>query len=184
MAKASAFFRLETQEERPAKKKRRKKQSKSEDAASDDPEGLDQSGPKVPAKTQRALKEALAEGRGQAAHAAYLRILHFTPDWKLPDEDLMKMIEILLKESDWGNSVPFMEEYVARSLGDSDQVRLRLVKILLTAQRRPSRAMRVLAEITPGRLSPSLEQARAKLEAQAQQMLDDGVLELDGEAWQ
>lgn len=183
-AKALAFLQPDEPTSRPKKKKKKNNTDRISGTAPGDEEQADRGGSELPAKTLRALKEGLGAGQGQVAHSAYLRILHFSPDWKLPDEDLMQMIELLLKESDWGNSVPLMEQYVARSLADSDQVRLRLAKILLTVQRRPSRAMRVLGELSPDRLPPSLEQIRAKLAAQAQQMLDDGVLELDGEAWQ
>jgi hypothetical protein len=46
---------------------------------------------------------------------------------------------------------------------------------------RPVAALRVLEEIPPGSLPADLETARAKLARKAQQLLEEGVLELEGD---
>ena len=60
-------------------------------------------------------------------------------------------------------------------------MRVKLAQILIRDFQRPVAALRVLEEIPPGSLPADLEAARARLAREAQQMLEEGVLELEGD---
>ena len=64
---------------------------------------------------------------------------------------------------------------------NSTKMRVKLAQILIRDFQRPVAAMRVLDEIPPGSLPADLEAARTRLVRKAQQMLEDGVLELEGD---
>ena len=67
--------------------------------------------------------------------------------------------------------------YPASSL----KMRVKLAQILIRDFQRPVAALRVLEEIPPGSLPTDLEVARAKLARKSQQMLEEGVLEMEGD---
>jgi hypothetical protein len=52
---------------------------------------------------------------------------------------------------------------------------------LIRDRKRPVAALRVLEEIPVGALPAELESTRQKLASRAKRMLDDGVLELEGD---
>ena len=60
-------------------------------------------------------------------------------------------------------------------------MRVKLAQILIRDFQRPVAALRVLEEIPTGSLPADLEAARSKLTRKAQQLLDEGVLELEGD---
>jgi hypothetical protein len=62
-------------------------------------------------------------------------------------------------------------------------VRLRLAQILIHEQQRPSYALRVLSGLPAEGLGAKEAKLRRKFENEAQKMVDDGVLELEGRAW-
>ena len=57
-------------------------------------------------------------------------------------------------------------------------MRVKLAQVLIRDCQRPVAALRVLDEIPAGSLPADLEAARQKLAAKAQQMLEEGVLEI------
>jgi hypothetical protein len=62
-------------------------------------------------------------------------------------------------------------------------VRLKLAQILVQNLERPVQALKVLGAIEPGSLSGDLESARTKLARKAEQLREEGVLELEDELW-
>ena len=76
-----------------------------------------------------------------------------------------------------------MEDYLARFFADEVNLRLRLARILVEIQQRPNYALRVLAPIPDTPLPEALERLRTRLKKLAQDQIDDGVLELEGQSW-
>jgi hypothetical protein len=60
-------------------------------------------------------------------------------------------------------------------------MRVKLAQMLIRDFQRPVAALRVLEEIPPTSLPVDLEAARERLARKAQQMLEEGVLELEGD---
>jgi len=135
------------------------------------------------AAANRRLKAHLDAGNAPEAHAAYDKSARTVPGWMPPDAEWLALIQALLASNDWRGSVIVMEDYLRRRPNPSPKVRLRLAQILVKEQSRPAHALKVLDEIPPGALPENLAAAAAHLRRQAEQMREDGVLELEGEAW-
>lgn len=129
------------------------------------------------------MRRALEEGDAEAALAGYEKALRARADWRPADAEWLALIQVLATARDWSGSVKVMEDYLRRAIKPSDRVRLRLAQVLIREQQRPAHALGVLAEIPDGSLPADLEATRVRLRAQAEQMREDGVLELDGQAW-
>ena len=74
-----------------------------------------------------------------------------------------------------------MRDYCRNHPATADWVRLKLAQILIRDREHPTHALRVLEEIGEGTLPASLESVRLALAGQARLMIEDGVLELEGE---
>jgi hypothetical protein len=131
----------------------------------------------------RRLRGYLDAGETEAAQGAYDKAMRTVPGWQPPDPDWLDLIKALNAEKMWPASVSVMEDYLRRSSDPSPRVRLKLAQILIKEQQRPAHALRVLGEIPPNSLPESLDSVRQQLTRQAEQMREDGVLELEGEAW-
>ena len=131
----------------------------------------------------RRLKAHLEAGAAAEAYAAYDKAVRVIPGWTPADADWLALIQALLASADWGASVTVMEDYLRRSPKPSTRVRLRLAQVLVKEQQRPAHALKTLDEIPVGTLPANLAAAAAQLRRQAEQMREEGVLELEGEAW-
>lgn len=129
------------------------------------------------------MRRAIAEGNAAAALAFHDRAAKARASWRPTDADWLGLIQVLAAAKDWSNSVAVMEDYLDRAMKPSHRVRLRLAQVLIREQQRPVHALGVLDAIPEDSLTPDLEATRQKLRLQAEQMRDDGVLELDGKAW-
>jgi hypothetical protein len=74
-----------------------------------------------------------------------------------------------------------MRDYCRYYPGDASRVRLKLAQILIHGHRRPVAALRVLQEIPADALPADLEMVRRKLVVKANRLLEEGVLELEGD---
>ena len=79
------------------------------------------------------------------------------------------------------DSLPLMRDYCRKYPADSDKMRLKMAQVLIRDREKPTAALRVLAEIPAGALTGNSEAARIHLTRQAERMIEDGVLELEGE---
>lgn len=129
------------------------------------------------------LQKLLEEKKGSAALALYDKVSHVDKRWKLPEADLVKLIDLLHLENRLIESIPFLEDYLDRFNEHEVNLRLRLSRILVEQQQRPNYALRVLAPLPESPLPEALERLRAKIKERAQALIDDGVLELEGKAW-
>ena len=130
------------------------------------------------------LRKLLEEGKGSAALALYEKISHVNKRWKLPEAELVKLINLLHTENRLVESIPFLEDYLERFEEHTVTFRLRLGRILIEQQQRPNYALRVMSLLPAGPLPDALEKLRMRLQQEAQRQIDDGVLELEGKAWQ
>jgi membrane associated rhomboid family serine protease len=131
----------------------------------------------------RRIQGHLDAGEAEAAYGVYEKAIRTIGGWKPPDQEWLDLIKVLNGAKLWPDSVKVMEEYLRRAAEPSPRVRLKLGQILINEQSRPAHALRVLGEIAEGALPASLEALRKRLVARAEQMREEGVLELDGEAW-
>jgi hypothetical protein len=76
-----------------------------------------------------------------------------------------------------------MRDYLKRSASPSPRIRLKLAQVLIQRLSRPTLALTVLDQIATGVLPASLETTRLNLIEQAEQMREDGELELQDELW-
>ena len=60
-------------------------------------------------------------------------------------------------------------------------MRIKLAQVLIRDRQRPVAALRVLEEIPSGSLPADLESTRQKLASKAKRMVEEGVLELEGD---
>jgi membrane associated rhomboid family serine protease len=135
------------------------------------------------AAATRRLKAHLESGSIAEAYASYDKSVRTVAGWMPPDADWLALIQALLEAQDWRGAVTVMEDYLRRSPKPSARVRLRLAQVLVKEQQRPAHALKVLDEIPAGALPENLENAARQLRRQAEQMREEGVLELEGEAW-
>lgn len=95
--------------------------------------------------------------------------------------DLMGMIKALHAKGAEAQSVRLMRDHCRYFPSESSRVRVKLAQTLIRDHRRPVAALRVLEEIPAGSLPADLETVRRKLVMKANQMLEEGVLELEGD---
>jgi membrane associated rhomboid family serine protease len=170
---------------KPTRKKSRKKAvAKSGAVRGEDDEASESASAEArSARMLELLRKAIGAGDAGAALATFQKANQPPAACEPPEAELQSLIKLLQQEKMWSESVPLMEQYVRRFPAKAARVRLKLAQVLVRDQQRPVQALRVLAEIPPGALPEQLEQLRQALEQKATQMVDDGVLELEGESW-
>ncbi len=131
----------------------------------------------------RRLREHLESGSVLEAFAVYDKSVRTIAGWTPADADWLALIQALLAAEDWRTGVTVMEDYLRRSPKPSARVRLRLAQVLVKEQQRPAHALKVLDEIPEGALPENLQAAARQVRRQAEQMREEGVLELEGETW-
>jgi membrane associated rhomboid family serine protease len=131
----------------------------------------------------RRLRGFLEAGEPLAAHAAYDKALRTVAGWQPPGPDWLALIKVLLDAKESRTAIAVMETYLSREANPSPRVRLKLAQILIKQQERPAHALRVLDGFQGAALPESLEATRRQLVAEAERMREEGVLELDGDAW-
>lgn len=134
-------------------------------------------------QAQRRLRHALDEGDVHEALAEYDTSVRSVANWEPFGPDWLDLIKMLVAEKLWRESVTVMEDYLRRSPDPSPRVRITLAQVLIRELQRPAHALRVLGAIPVGALSESLEVLRRQLTRQAQEMREEGILELEGDAW-
>lgn len=134
------------------------------------------------AKLREKLTALIQEEKTHAALALFDRIVHLQPTFVLPEPQLLQLIELLHTERKWPESIPFLEQYLANYTAREIPIRLRLAQVLIDQQQRPAYGLRVLEKL-PENLGLKFAPLRDKLTAKARQLIDDGVLELEGKGW-
>ena len=134
-------------------------------------------------KSLRRMREFLKAGKPNAALTEYEKIRNLVSDTQLGERDLAAFANAFYKSKSWKNAVDFLEEYLGRFPDDAEMFRLKLANILIVIQERPRYALRVLAPISVEDMPEEITAPLAELKRRAQKQIDDGVIELEGQAW-
>jgi hypothetical protein len=133
-------------------------------------------GPAAVRRVHRMLEEASIDD-ALAAYDKASRTLYHWPS----QPDLHAMIKAFHAKGAERQSVRLMREHCRCFPEASDKMRLKLAQILINQCERPTEAARLLNESPAGSLSPDLERTRQKLLSKAAAMIEEGVLELEGD---
>jgi membrane associated rhomboid family serine protease len=127
----------------------------------------------------RSFRGHLELGETEAALAVYHKARRSATGWQPPERDWRDLIEALLEQQLWDESVIVMRDYIRELAETSPRVRLKLAQILIQKQGRPQQALKVLGQISEGSLPENLEAMRTQLAHNAEAMREEGPLELD-----
>jgi membrane associated rhomboid family serine protease len=128
----------------------------------------------------RRIRSRIDEGDIQGAVEAYDQAARSLLNWP-SQPDLLEMIKAMHARGAVRQSVRLMRDYCRFYPRESSRVRLKLAHTLIRDHQRPVAALRILQEIPAGSLPADLEMVRGKLAVMANQMLEEGVLELEGD---
>lgn len=129
------------------------------------------------------LRAAIDDGAALEALAAYHDLARMPTGWRPLEPDVLKLISVLQKGGDTIESIPVMGDYITRFPEKAARVRLKLAQVLLREQQRPHAALKVLAPLDELELPGDLHAIRERMEREARRLLDEGVLEVEGEPW-
>ncbi|WP_422928012.1 rhomboid family intramembrane serine protease [Singulisphaera sp. PoT] len=158
----------------PSKKKAK---SKSKKKLSDDDAVISES--RGASAVQR-IQSIIADGDFIGALAAYDKARKTLPEWP-PQRDLLALIKAFHARGAEVDSVRPMRDHCRRFPDASARIGLKLAFVLMRNCQRPTAALRILDEIPAGSLPAELAAAREKLRKEAAQMIEEGVLELEGD---
>ena len=128
----------------------------------------------------RRIRSLIDDGQIPAAMEAYVKATRALMNWP-SQSDLYELIKAMHARGAEADSVRLMRDHCRYYPANSAKMRVKLAQILIRDFQRPVAALRVLEEIPTGSLPADLEAARSKLTRKAQQLLDEGVLELEGD---
>ncbi len=131
----------------------------------------------------RTMRLHLELGETEAALAVYQQSMKSISGWQPPDRDWVNLISAALEQNRWAEAARVMREYVARAAEPSPRVKLKLAQILIQKLGKPQQGLRILEQLKPEELPESLRPTRALLEQQAENLRDEGELELQDEMW-
>jgi membrane associated rhomboid family serine protease len=131
----------------------------------------------------RTLRLHLELGETEAALAVYKQSINSISGWQPPDRDWVDLITAGLEQNRWAEAARVMRDYVERAESPSPRVRLKLAQILIQKLGRPQQGLRILEKLNAEELPESLRPTRAQLEKQAEDLREDGELELQDEMW-
>jgi membrane associated rhomboid family serine protease len=125
----------------------------------------------------------LNEGRAVAALGEVRQTQQVLSDFRLGERDLLRLGEALYDAGQWREAVEVFNEFIERFPKQSDLVRLLTANVMVKQQRRPTAAMRHLREVDRERLPPRYHTLYDDTRAAAERLIDEGVIELEGQAW-
>jgi hypothetical protein len=154
---------------------RAKSSKRKTDAALDGPSQEERAAAAV-----RRVQSLIEEGNVAEAMVAYDKATRTLFDWP-SQPDLYALIKVLHARGAEADSIRLMREHCRCFPRESTKMRIKLAQILIRDRQRPVAALRVLDEIPAGALPADLESTRQKLTSKAKRMLEEGVLELEGD---
>ncbi len=122
----------------------------------------------------------LDENKLTAAFAESERIRHRNPEWSPQPEQLLKLARGLRTASEMEKSAKAYREFVEVQ-PDFTLASLELAEIFVYVQERPSAAMRLLNRCEVDTFSEKQQQRHQQATQHAQNMIDDGILEIDSQ---
>lgn len=129
------------------------------------------------------LAEYLRNRNVNAAMRLYQKMKGVGGGLSLDRVSLRTMIRELQVARLWKESAPFMAEFVARFPNGADTMQLKLAQLCVVELQRPGKALDILDEMDRSRLPADQAALAKKIEAKAQQMQAEGVVEFDTEEW-
>jgi membrane associated rhomboid family serine protease len=129
------------------------------------------------------MRYCLQTGKPSGALTEYRRVVEFNPQLQIDSADMRMLIEGLCEARMWSEVGPLLERYVEQ-FPDDDLLGLKLAGMLVEIEQRPRHALRVLQKLPKRGLDERLSRRRKRIEKRARQMIDDGVLELEGRRWE
>jgi hypothetical protein len=160
---------------------------------------------KARAKAQAKYSLGYGDGNGELpspeerAAAAVLRIHSLIEDGEIPvalteydkaartyynwpsQPDLYALIKALHAQGAERESIRMMRDHFRHYPRSAPKMGVKLAQVLIRDCQRPVAALRVLEEIPPASLPADLEKARQRLARQAKELLEEGVVELEGD---
>src|SRR5262249_19653498 len=103
--------------------------------------------------------------------------------WKPDEQDWLSLIQALVDQNTWEAALPVMRDYLERAANPSPRVQLKLAQILIQKLGRPLQGLNVLGQIKSASLPGKLQPLYQHLIETAEQMREDGELELQDEMW-
>ncbi len=134
-------------------------------------------------KSTARIRKLLAQKKPSAALSEYQNAKRQPGGFSLNATDLGQLGDALYRQKLFEQAGPVYEEFIDRFPEQAASKRVKLAAILIEKQERPRAALRTLAPIAPGELTDELEKTRMKIERKANQLIEDGVLELEGRSW-
>jgi membrane associated rhomboid family serine protease len=166
----------------PPARKSRKARSKSRSSTDgDESPGTATEGEDRRSIALRKIRRLIEKGDVNAAADAYHKAAQTLFGWPPPQPELYELIKAFHAQSAEVASIRLMRDHCEHYPRESSKMGLKLAQILLRDCQRPFAARKVLQSIPAGLLSADLEKARGKLLTQAEQMLEEGVLEVEGD---
>ncbi|QDU59025.1 rhomboid family intramembrane serine protease [Aeoliella mucimassa] len=129
------------------------------------------------------IREYLEEDNVRGAATLYQKLKQHGTHVELDREELIALVKGLHERKEWALSAPLMYEWVARFPQGTDNVRLKLAQICVTALEKPARALEILQSLDSSQLPPEKQAMARKIVAKAHQLQAEGVYELDDESW-
>ena len=126
----------------------------------------------------------LATRDAAGAWAEVLRTRQVLDGFQLGQRDLTRLAQTLWDTGHWNETVAAYEELIDRFASEADVGRLLLAEVLIERQGRPTAALRHLHAIDRARLTGKQAQHYERLQHRAEELLNSGVIELEGRAWQ
>jgi len=128
----------------------------------------------------RRVRSLIDEGDVPGSLEAYEKAARTLFNWP-SQPDLYAMIKALHARGSEPDSIRLMRDHCQYYPDESTKVRLKLAQVLIRDRRRPTAALRVLEQIPRGTLPADLEATRQKLARKADQMREQGEIELEGD---
>jgi membrane associated rhomboid family serine protease len=157
-----------------------------EEADASQPENRDRRRAEVKKHRETALEEIrrmVRSGEPELALLAHQRMSHELPGWALPRNDLRAIIDAFHKKRLWSESIPPMVEYLSQYTSHAAVMRVKLAGILVSEQKRPAQALKVLAKVDLVRLEASQRAIVQQLQAKAEALRTECPYEVADEDW-
>lgn len=130
------------------------------------------------------LHKYLAAGNGPAALKLLEKMSEVGEGLELDEKELAHLVKGLHATGRWRESAPHMARLIERRDGrEADLLRLKLAQICVVELGRPGRALELLDQVDAPALPAQRQRLCAKVRARAEQLRDEGEVELDDDAW-
>ncbi len=126
------------------------------------------------------VRKLIEMGDFPSAVSAYDKAARVLPGWPSGPE-LMDLIKAMHSQKAMVESLPLMRDYCRKHPETAARMQLKMSQVLIRDRERPTHALRVLREIQGGTLPANLEAVRKQLIQQAEELQQEGVLELEGD---